>query len=116
VVDHELDGLERVDLPRVAPIRFMASRHRGEVDDGRDAGEVLEEHAARAERDLARGDRLGVPGGEGPDVVGGDRLAVFVPQEVFQKDLQRERQPRQVDPGRAQGVEPVRPGSCARRP
>ena len=33
----------------------MRLTHRGEIDDGRDAGKVLHQHARRAERDLAVG-------------------------------------------------------------
>ena len=98
VVDDQLDRLERVDLRRVAPHPLHGVAHRGQVDDGRDAGEVLEQDAARPEGDLARRDRLGVPLRQPHDVVGGDRRAVLVAEQVFQEDLQRERQPRQVDP------------------
>ena len=48
VVDHELDGEERVDPLRVAAEVVHRVAHRGEVDDGRYAGEVLQEDAARA--------------------------------------------------------------------
>ena len=53
VVDHELDRNQRVDLLRVAAEVGHRVAHRGEVDDGRDAGEVLEQDAGRRERDLA---------------------------------------------------------------
>ena len=57
VVDHELDREQRVDLPRVAAEIVHRVPHRGEVDDRRDAGEVLQQHASGRERDLLR--RLG---------------------------------------------------------
>jgi hypothetical protein len=52
VVDDELDREERVDLSRVAAEVVHGVAHCGEVDHGRDAGEGLQEHAARRERDL----------------------------------------------------------------
>ena len=53
VVDHELDRDQRVDLLRVAAEVGHRVPHRGEVDDGRDAGEVLEQDARGREGDLA---------------------------------------------------------------
>ena len=48
VVDDEVGRDERVDLRRVAAELGHRVAHRREVDDGRDAGEVLEEDARRA--------------------------------------------------------------------
>ena len=71
--------------------------HRGEVDDGGDAGEVLQQDARRREGDLAR--RLGarVPGGDGLDVGGRHRLAVLAAQQVLEQDPQRVGEPRDVE-------------------
>ena len=52
VIDDELGGRQRIDLVRVAAELDHRLAHRGEIDDGRHAGEVLHEHAARRERDL----------------------------------------------------------------
>src|SRR5262249_21647517 len=52
VVDDEIDRLQRVDLLRAAAERFDRIAHRGEIDDGWDTSEVLQEYAARAEGDL----------------------------------------------------------------
>ncbi len=68
VVDHELDGEERVDLPRIAAEVVHRVSHRGEVDDGRHAREVLQQHAAGRERDLLRRLRRRHPAGDGLDV------------------------------------------------
>ena len=93
VVDDQLDRDERVDLRGVAAELRDRVAHRGEVDDRRDVGEVLHEHAARGERDLRR--RLGrrIPSGERLDVAGRDLLAALGPQQVLEQDLQRVRQP-----------------------
>jgi hypothetical protein len=48
VVDHQLDRHQRVDLVRVAAELAHRVAHRGEVDDGGHAGEVLHQHARRA--------------------------------------------------------------------
>jgi hypothetical protein len=99
VVDDELRRDERVDLVRVAAQLRHRVAHGGEIDDGRDAGEVLHDHARRGERDLLRRLRGVVPAGE--------RLVVLaVAQQVLEQDLQRERQPRDVVAG-LEGVEAV---------
>ena len=64
--------------------------HGGEVDDGGDAGEVLQEDAGGHEGDFAGGLGFGVPFGEEVDVGGGDGFAVFVAEEVFEEDAEAE--------------------------
>ncbi len=96
VVDHELGGHQRVDLVGVAAHRLHRVAHRREVDDRRDSGEVLHDHARRRKGDLLGRLGLRVPAGERLDVGGTDRLAVLVAQQVLEQDLQRERQPRDV--------------------
>ena len=52
------------------PSLFMRVAHGGEVDHGRNAGEVLHQHAGGAERDLPLGLALGLqPLGDGEDVL-----------------------------------------------
>ena len=106
VVDHQLGGHQRVDLAGVAAHRRDRIAHRREVDDRRDAGEVLHDHARGRERDLLARLGLGVPTRRAPRCrCGPDRLAVLVPQQVLEQDLERERQPRDVVSG-LQRVEP----------
>ena len=57
VVDDEVDGHQRVDLFRIAAERDHRVAHRGEVDDGRNAGEVLHQHAGRAIGDFVFDER-----------------------------------------------------------
>ena len=67
--------------------------HGGEIDDGGNAGEVLHQHAGRAEGDLDLGLALVLePAGEGLDVGLGDGLAVLEAQQVLQQHLQRDGQ------------------------
>ena len=93
VVDDEIDRNERVDLLRVAAERDDAVAHRGEIDHGRNAGEVLHQHARRAEADLLAGLALvGQPGDEALDVGLGDRAAILEAQQVLEQHLHREGQ------------------------
>ena len=83
-------GLTRSGLP---PRSREAVAHRGEIDDARHAGEVLEQDARRHERDLTLGRLAQIPLSERADIVGTDERAVLAPQQVLEQDLQRERQP-----------------------
>ena len=106
VVDHELDRDERVDRGRVAAHVGHRVAQRGEVDDARHAGEVLQDHARGRERDLLRGLRVRVPRRERLDVLAPDADAVLVAQQVLEQHLQGEGQPRHVV-GRLQRVEAI---------
>ena len=90
-------GKLRVDLVRVSAEVAHRVAHRGEVDDGRHAGEVLEQHATGRERDLLR--RLGVrhPAGDRLDVGSRDGDAVLVAEDVLEQDPQRVREPEHVE-------------------
>ena len=94
MVDHQIHRHQRIDLFRIAAEMLHGVAHGGEVDHRRHAGEILHQHARRAERDLAlRG--LGLePLRDGLDVLFRYRAAVFVAQQVLQQHLHRERQPR----------------------
>ena len=106
VVDHELDRHERVDRGRVAAHVGHRVAQRGEVDDARHAGEVLQDHPRGRERDLLGRLGLGVPGRERLDVLAADADAVLVAQQVLEQHLQREGQPRHVV-GRLQRFEAI---------
>jgi hypothetical protein len=92
VVDDQFCGDERVDLRRVAAKFPHGLAHRGEVHDGRDAGQVLQDHPGRGELDLGVRLLLRVPVREGVDVLFGDVDAVFVAQQVLEQDLQAVRE------------------------
>ena len=106
VVDHQVDRDERVDARGVAAQVVHRVAHRGQVDDRGHAGEVLHQDAGGLEGDLDARLGVGVPAGDRLDVVGGDGVAVLEPQRVLQQDLQRVRQPRDVE-ALLQRVEPV---------
>ena len=92
MVDDQIDRHQRIDLLRVAAEMLHGVAHGGEIDHRRHAGEVLHQHARRAEGDLAVGGFGLQPLGDRLDVVLGDRAPVFVAQQVFQQHLHRERQ------------------------
>ena len=97
VVDDEFGGREGIDALGIAAEGLDGVAHGGQIDDRRDAGEVLHEHAGRHEGDLAAGLGLGVPVGEELDVGGGDVDAVFAAQQVFEQDFEAEGQAAEVE-------------------
>ena len=68
VVDHEVARHQRVDTRRVAARARHRGAHRSEVDDGRDAREVLEHDARRLERHRRAGGSVLRVAGERLDV------------------------------------------------
>ena len=92
MVDDEIDRSERVDLLRVAAELRHCVAHGGKVDHGGNAGKVLHQHAGRAEGDFAVALAFLEPERDAANVVGGDRAAIFVTQQILEQDLERERQ------------------------
>ena len=93
MVDDQVDRNQRIDLIRIAVERDHGVAHCGEIDHRRHAGEVLHQHARRAEGDfvlcLAA---IFDPGRDRLDVFLLDAAPVFVAQQVFEHDLEREGQ------------------------
>ena len=96
MVDDQVDRDQRIDLLRVAAELLHRVAHRGEVDDGGDAGEILHQHARRAILDLAVDPPLLQPVGHRLQVLAGDGLAVFEAEQVFEQHLHRKGQARNV--------------------
>ena len=92
VIDDEVDGDERIDLLRIAAELGHRIAHRGEIDDGGDAGEILHQHAGRAILDLALGLALLLPVDQRLDVLAGDGDAVLEAEQIFEQHLHREGQ------------------------
>ena len=86
-------GCKRIDALGIAAELHDAVAHRRQVDDARHAGEVLQQHARRHERDLLLAGRAGRPGGQRARCRPCDEGVVLAPQQVLEQDLQRERQP-----------------------
>ena len=90
VVDDEIDRRQRIDLLRILAQALHRVAHRGEIDHGGHAGEVLHQHAGRAEGDLLLVPAAVLePAGDARDIVLGDRAAVLEAQQVLQQHLQR---------------------------
>ncbi len=85
VVDHQVDWDQWIDLPRIAPEPLHRAAHRRQIDNGRDAGEILQHDARRHERDLGfRGSRR-VPGSQTANILLGHDIPVACPQHGFQQ-------------------------------
>jgi hypothetical protein len=106
MIDHQLGGLERIDARGVAAHAFHRIAHRGQIDDGRNAREVLQQHARGRKVDLAARQRLRFPAGECLDVFLRIRQACLVAEHVLQEDPQRERQSADVEALLLERVEP----------
>ena len=104
VVGNELNGHQGVDLGGATPEFSNDVSHGGEVDDCRDASQVLHEDALGAERDFSGGlsgclavaSRGFRPAGQRFDVSCGYLHAVFVTEEVLKKNLDGIREARHV--------------------
>ena len=106
VVDDEVDGDQRIDALGVAAELDHRIAHRGEIDDGGHAGEVLHQHARRTKGDLALGAALLEPGGDRADVLNAHRGPVLPTQEVLEQHLEREGEPCQIaETGLCRGFE-----------
>jgi hypothetical protein len=116
VVDDEVDGHERVDLLGIAAGAFHGGAHGGEVDDGGNAGEILQHHPRDLERHFDRVGFFRVPRGQAVDVFLGDFEVVGVAQAAFQEHLDGKRQLVDVpDAGLDELVEPEIPEVAAFR-
>ncbi len=89
VIDHEIDGGERIDALRIAAGLGHGFAHGGQVDHCRYAGEVLHQHPRRPVLDLAIGGTGLGPVGQGLEVLAGNGLVVFPAQQVLQQHLER---------------------------
>ncbi len=88
MVDDEVAGHLRIDLLGVAAEPGHRVAHGGEIDDAGHAGEVLHHHARRAVLDFAVDMACLGPVDDRLRVLHRGRLAVFMPQHVFQQHLQ----------------------------
>jgi len=88
VVDDEIDRLQRIDQASVAAESRQRITHGGEIDDCGNSGEILEQHPRSTESNFPFDLPLHVPGCKRAHVVGFDELAVFVPEQIFEKDLE----------------------------
>ena len=99
MIDHELDGLERIDAIGVAAESNHAVTHRSKIDDAGHAREILQQHARRRKRDFFL--ELGAwrPSGQHFDVVRVHETAILVAKQIFEKNFQRVRKLRNIGKG-----------------
>src|SRR5258707_7234490 len=95
MVDHQIDGDERIRLLRIGAQLGEGVAHGGQVHHAGDAGEVLQQHAGGTEVDLLRG-RGGVPLCDVLDVGAFNGEAVLEAQQVFEQNLDRIRDAREL--------------------
>ena len=88
MVDDQLHGREGIDLGRIAAEVAHGITHGGQVDHRRDAGEILQQHAGGCEGNLLGRGRPCIPCGQRIDVIDGDGVAILVPEEVLEEDLE----------------------------
>ncbi len=96
VVDDELGGDLRIDGGGLAAEVDHRLAHCGEVDDRRDAREVLQQDARRAEGDLVLGLGLRIPAGDGAHLVGAAVAQRLGAEDVLEQHAQRVRQSRNL--------------------
>ena len=92
MVDHQIDGRQRIDDGRVQAGGDQGAAHGRQVRHRRDAGEVLHQHPRRTVGDLPGGVGVGGPAGHCLNGVRGHRAAVLMAQQVLQQDFHRHRQ------------------------
>ena len=76
-------GTSGLILSGIAAERFHGIAHGGKIDDGRNAGEVLHQHAGWPIGNLNVGALRLEPFEHGANVLGLHRATIFVPQEVL---------------------------------
>ena len=87
MIDHQFRGNQRIDLFGVAAEGRDRIAHGGKIHHAGHAGKVLQHHTRRHERDFGVGLFRGIPARDRFDVRGEHAHAVFVPEQVLQKDL-----------------------------
>ena len=92
VIDNEIAWNEWIHLAGVTTHADHGAAHRGEIDHGGDAGEILENDSPGPEGDLRLAHAVGVVGGERLDVFFGDHTTVEAAQARFKQDLDGVRQ------------------------
>ncbi len=105
MVDDQFRRQERVDAVWIGAHVLGSGAHGGQIHDRGHAGEVLHEHSRRHERDLACRFGIWLPARHGLDLLASDRDAVLAPQQVLEKNLQRQRQPLDRQAGGLQSLQ-----------
>ena len=94
VVDHQIDGDQRLDDARIFLEARRRRAHRRQIDQQWHAGEVLQQDPRDHEGDLFRPLGLRSPSGQRADIILCDFFSVDVPQHGLQDGADADRQPR----------------------
>ena len=89
VIDDEIDRHQRIDLLGVTAKSLHRVAHGGEIDHRRHTGEILHQHARRAECDLVLELSFLQPLRERQDVALLDRASILIAQQVLKQHLHR---------------------------
>ena len=92
MVNHQFRRRKRVDLVRTATQGCHCIPHGGEIDDSRHAGEILQQYARWRKCNFRDGCGCGIPVAQCFYVLPCHVNTVFVAQQVFEQDLETERQ------------------------
>ena len=87
VIDHHLSGVERVDLVGVSSQRSDSLTHGGQVNNARNAGEVLHENACGGELYFYTGVCGGIPVGKSINMFFCYIGTVFVTKKILRQYL-----------------------------
>lgn len=96
MVDHQIDGDERIDLLRITAERDDAIAHGRQIDHGRDACEVLHQNAGGLERHFLRGMGVLRPVNDRLRVLDAVGRTIRKAQDVFEQHFQADGQARDV--------------------
>ena len=114
MVDHEIDGDQRLHPRDVTTAARHRRAHRREVDEQRHAREVLQQHAADDEGHFRRARGARLPPRERFDVLVADAPAVEIAQHRLEEDAEAHRQPRDArDPSLLEQRERVVGAGCS---
>ncbi len=92
MVDDEVNSGERVDLGGITAHADHRIAHGGEIDDRRNAGEILHQNPGRAIGDFLGALLLFQPFGNRSHILGIDGATVFIAEQVLKQHFQGERQ------------------------
>ena len=108
VIDHQIDRHQRIDSSRISTSALHRGPHGGQIDHGRHAGQVLQNHPRDLKWHLAGVRNLRIPLGQPLHILAGHLKLISIAQRALQQHLDRKRQ--LIDVGNAalgQRAQPV---------
>jgi hypothetical protein len=116
MIDHQIDGHQRLDTLDVETTTCDRRTHRCQIDEQWNTGEILKEHATHDERDFCRTRGSGLPSSERFDILLTKAPAVDMTEHGFKDDAHTHGQARDAsNPKRLELRERVVRGGCSGR-